>query len=295
MARTKGRRIAAMLDQGKATRAMIWIMAIMVFLTVLAAALGLATTRATQALDRDLAGRLTVQVVEGNAARRDDQVARILTSVRRVPGVDAATEVDRAELAELVRPWLGDAGLDPDLPMPAMIDVDLADGADSRVAAIELVVRGIAPGARVDRHVAWLAPVRDFLSLLTLLAGGVVLLMLVATGAVVLLSAKSGLDTHRDTIDVLHMLGSTDPQLSRLFQRRVGADTLLGGAIGATAGIAVVALLQVQVAALGSGVTQGASLATTDWIMLAAIPIGLAIIAMIAARIGVSGQLRKTL
>ena len=35
-----------------------------------------------------------------------------------------ADEVDRARLAELLRPWLGDAGLDPDLPMPAMIDVD---------------------------------------------------------------------------------------------------------------------------------------------------------------------------
>lgn len=295
MARAKGRRIAAMLDQGKATRAMLWIMAIMVFLTVLAAALGLATNRAAQTLDRDLAGRLTVQIVEGNAARRDDQVDRVLASVRRIDGVEAVSEVDRAQLAELVRPWLGDAGLDPDLPMPAMIDVDLADGGDSRVAAIELVVREIAPTARVDRHVAWLAPVRAFLGSLTLLGLGLVLLMLVATGAVVLLSAKSGLDTHRDTIDVLHMLGATDPQLSRLFQRRIGADTLLGGAIGAVGGIGVVALFQTQIAGLGAGITESANLVPGDWIALALIPIGFAAVAMIAARIAVGRQLRRTL
>ena len=44
-----------------------------------------------------------------------------------------------------------------------------------------------------------------------------------------LLAARSGLDTHRDTIDVLHMLGSTDVQIARLFQRRIAFDTLFGG------------------------------------------------------------------
>jgi hypothetical protein len=43
---------------------MTWIMAIMLFLTVLAGALGLGMFAATAQLDRQLAGRLTVQIVE---------------------------------------------------------------------------------------------------------------------------------------------------------------------------------------------------------------------------------------
>ena len=66
-------------------------------------------------------------------------------------------------------------------------------------------------------------------------------LMALATSAVVLLTARSGLDTHRDTIDVLHMLGSTDVQVSRLFQRRIALDTLIGGSVGTVA--AMIALL----------------------------------------------------
>ena len=53
-----------LLDESQGTRAMTWIMAIMLFLTVLAAALGLGTLSAATLLDRQLAGRLTVQIVE---------------------------------------------------------------------------------------------------------------------------------------------------------------------------------------------------------------------------------------
>ena len=51
------------------------------------------------------------------------------------------------------------------------------------------------------------------------------------------LAARAGLDTHRDTIEVLHMLGSTDLQVARLFQRRIAFDTLLGGAVGTAAAL----------------------------------------------------------
>ena len=51
----------------------------------------------------------------------------------------------------------------------------------------------------------------------------------VATGAVVLLAARAGLETHRETISVMHMLGSTDVQVARLFQRRIALDAAIGG------------------------------------------------------------------
>ncbi len=113
-----------LLDEGRRTRAMTWIMAIMLFLTVLSGALGLGMLAATGQLDRQLAGRLTVQIIEPNAELRDRQSSDVATALRALPGVVRADEVDRARLAELMKPWLGDAGLDP-LPMPAMIDVDV--------------------------------------------------------------------------------------------------------------------------------------------------------------------------
>lgn len=282
-----------LLDEGRRTRAMTWIMAIMLFLTVLAGALGLGMFAATAQLDRELSGRLTVQIVEPIASLRDSQAAAMVAMLVKAPGVGRAREVDRARLAELLRPWLGDAGLDPELPMPAMIDVELRPGGD--MAAIERAARRIAPGARVDRHAQWLSPVRSFMTTMSWLAVGLVLLIAGATAAVVLLAARAGLDTHRDTIDVLHMLGSTDIQIARLFQRRIAFDTLLGGLAGTAAALALVWFLQARLSAVGSEMLGGVALQQRDWLLLLLLPIGFALVATVAARVAVLRALGKRL
>lgn len=282
-----------LLDEGQRTRAMTWIMAIMLFLTVLAGALGLGMFAATAQLDRELSGRLTVQIVEPIASLRDSQAAAMVAALTKTPGVARAREVDRAHLAELLRPWLGDAGLDPDLPMPAMIDVELRDGGD--VAAVEQVARRIAPAARVDRHAQWLSPVRSFMATMSWLALGLMLLIATATAAVVLLAARAGLDTHRDTIDVLHMLGSTDIQIARLFQRRIAFDTLLGGLAGTVAALVLVWFLQGRLSAVGSEMLGGVALQQRDWFLLLLLPLGFALVATVAARVAVLRTLGQRL
>ncbi|URW75199.1 permease [Sphingomonas donggukensis] len=281
----------SLLDDGRRTRAMRWVMAVMLFLTVLVAALGLGTLGAATGLDRQLAGRLTVQIFSPD----DAAVARTVVAIGGVPGVVQAQAVPRAKMAELLRPWLGDAGLDADLPIPVMVDVDLADARDATADAAAARIRSLAPGAQVDRNARWLAPVRSFVLSIAWLAGGLVLLMATATSAIVLLTARSGLDTHRDTIDVLHMLGSTDIQVARLFQRRIALDTLTGGAIGTLAALVAVALVGSQIAALDSTLVRGVTLSLVDWLILAALPLAFALLATLAARIAVVGTLRRVL
>jgi cell division transport system permease protein len=280
-----------LLDEGQPTRAMTWIMAIMLFLTVLAGALGLGMFTATAQLDRELSGRLTVQIVEPVASLRDGQAATLVRELARLPGVTRVREVDRAHLAELLKPWLGDAGLDPDLPMPAMIDVE----ARGDFGAIEQAARRIAPGARVDRHAQWLSPVRSFMTTMSWLAVALMLLIAGATAAVVLLAARAGLDTHRDTIDVLHMLGSTDVQIARLFQRRIAFDTLLGGLAGTVAALVLVWFLQGRLRAVGSEMLGGVALQQRDWLLLLLLPLGFALLSTLAARVAVLRTLGKRL
>lgn len=284
-----------LLDESRGTRAMTWIMAIMLFLTVLAAALGLGTLGAAALLDRQLAGRLTVQIVEPVESKRLDQTQRALAVLRTVPAVTRATEVDRGKLTTLLRPWLGADGADPDLPIPAMIDVDLGTASDAAVARVRAGVLSVAPSARIDRHESWMSPVRSFMGLVTVLAAGLVLLMATATAAVVVLAARAGLETHRDTIEVLHMLGSTDVQVARLFQRRIALDTLIGGVLGTILAVGVVLLVGWQLTTLGSDLLGGLSLGTRDWVVLAALPFGFALLATLAARQAVLGALRRYL
>lgn len=284
-----------LLDENRRTRAMAWIMAIMLCLTVLAAALGLGMARAGATLERQLAGRVTVQIVEPDPARRDAAERRLLAALRRSPAVAEAHAVDRARLTELLRPWLGGDGNDPDLPVPAMIDVDLTSADALAVARVEDAARAVGPAARVDRHAAWMSPVVRFAGLLTWLAAGVVALLAAATASVVFLAARTGLDTHRDTIAALHLLGASDTQVARLFQRRIALDTLWGGLLGAGLAIAIAWLLGGQAAALGSDLITSIGLATRDWVLLALLPLGFALLAAGAARGAVLGALRRTL
>lgn len=283
------------LDEAGGARAMTGVLAVMLFLLVLAAAAGLATGNARAALNRQLAGRLTVQVVDGEPARRDAAAARVLAALRATPGVRRVAAVDRAELARLLRPWLGDDAGDAALPVPALIDVDLTDGGDATVARATAAARGASAVARVDRHAAWMSPVGGFMRSLVWLATGLVALMAAAAAAVVALAARAGLETHRATVEVMHMLGSTDVQVARLFQRRLALDAVLGGGAGALAALAVAWLLGGQGAALGSELLGNVALTAADWLLLALIPVAFVGLAMLAARWTVVRALRRTL
>ena len=213
-----------------------------------------------------------------------------------MPGVKRASPVDRARLDELLSPWLGDASSDPDLPIPAMIDVDLTCRARQSAAR---VAAGGARG-RADRAgrsaIALAVAGRDFMRTSPGCAAALVLLMAAATAAVVLLAARAGLDTHRDTIEMLHMLGSTDVQVARLFQRRIALDTLFGGAIGTVAAIGVVWADRRAVAALGSDLRRR----RRCWRARLAVArcccrCSFALLATLAARIAVLGALRRML
>ncbi|THG39358.1 MULTISPECIES: cell division protein FtsX [Sphingomonas] len=290
-----GERTRRVLDEARGVRAMVWIIAIMLFLTVLGAALGLATRNAASGLESQLAGRATVQIVTGDPARRQVEADRVLGALRRLDDVRGATPVDRGELAALLRPWLGDAGADPDLPVPTMIDLELADGEPAALARVRAAVTKIAPAARVDTHEAWMTPVADFLDLIVLIAAVLVILLAGATAAVVVLAARAGLEAHRQTIEIMHMLGSTDVQVARLFQRRIARDAAIGAVIGGLAALAMLLLISAQAAGLGSELLGQATLGPLGWATLALLPVAFVLLAALAARLAITRTLERVL
>jgi cell division transport system permease protein len=282
-----------LLDERGGTRAMTWIMAIMLFLTVLAAALGLGMVNAGAALDRQLAGRLTVQIVAADPTQRERDTKAVMTALADMPAVKRAVPVDRARLDALLKPWLGDVSSDADVPIPSLIDVDMSVRGEESAARVAAGVRAVAASARVDSQSRWLSPVASFMRTMIAGAAALVLLMAAATTAVVLLAARAGLETHRDTIAILHMLGSTDVQVARLFQRRIALDTVIGGAIGAVAAMVAIWAITRQLSGLGSELAGGAVLMQRDWLILAALPIVFALVATLAARVAVLRRLRQ--
>ena len=274
-----------LLPGGRLAGPMPWIIAIMMFVTVLAAAAGLGLGAAVQSMRADLAGRASVQVVEADAQARAALAARTLQALRAAPDVRAADPVDPVVLADQLRPWLGEEAMNGDLPVPALIDVLLTPGeAGPKIDRLRRLLADLSPKLRIEPHAAFLTPLAGLLSALGWLALGAVLLMMLATAAVVVLAARGAHDSHRGTIDVLHLMGSTDVQIARLFQRRIGLDALMGGALGFAFAILVILLIGLRLAATGSDLLAAIALPMRDWLVLVALPVAGVLLATLTAR-----------
>jgi cell division transport system permease protein len=284
-----------LLPEGRLTGPMPWVLAIMMFLTVLAAAAGLGLGNAAKSLDAEIGNRITIQIVEANPDFREAQ-ARIATSeLRRLAGVLSIRRLSDEEMEALLEPWLGEGGLEADLPVPAMIDAELTPEAYGRLDVIRAAIREVAPSARVDDNAQWLAPLAKLIDALELLAGGLVVLMVGATAATVVLAARAALDTHRSTIEVLHLMGATDVQVARLFQRRIALDALFGGFVGLVAASLVLLVIGNRVGALGSELLGSAGLPLVSWLILIALPIAGVALATLVARTTILRALGKLL
>jgi cell division transport system permease protein len=286
---------ARLLPEGRMAGPMPWVIAIMMFLTVLAAATGLSLASAARGLDSDLAGRLTVQVVEANPEKRNRHTAALTRELGQLSAVDSVRAVPDAETAAMLKPWFGEGLSSTDLPVPALIDVSLKSNTATDLATVRQTVRAVSSSARVDEHAQWLAPLARLLGSLKWIAVMLVLLMGLAMGATVVLVARAALNSHRQTIEVLHLLGSTDAQVATLFQRRIALDALLGSAIGLGLALLTLLLLKYRFSALGSDLATDFGPGWFGWLLIFLLPVIGTAVATGAARVTVLNALRKML
>jgi len=286
--RISGRRMGAadrrLLPEGRLAGPMPWVIAIMMFLTVLAAAAGLRLESAAAGLDAGIGNRVTIQIVQPNPDRREAEARAAIAALQRLPGVAGVRRIPAAELDALLEPWLGAGGLEADIPIPEMIDVDLQPGAFARSDSLRAAIAAAAPSARVDANAQWLAPLAKLIAALKWLAAALVILMIGASAATVVLAARGALDTHRGTIEVLHLMGATDIQVARLFQRRIALDVLFGGIVGLVCAALVLFVIGNRVEALGSDLLGSGGLPATGWMILVALPVAGVLLAMLVAR-----------
>ncbi len=294
-ARELGARDKRLFPEGRLSGPMPWVIAIMMFLTALAAATGLGLAAGAERIEGQIGNRVTVQIVEANPELRDRQAAEVAALLERTEGVTRVRSVPEEELDALLEPWLGASAAAAELPVPALIDVDLDAGARARLPQLRMAVQDMAPTAVVSDVADWLGPFSGLLASLQWLAAGLVGLMIAATAATVVLAARSSLNTHAQTIEILHLMGATDQQIARMFQRRIALDVLFGGIVGAALAILVLVLIGGRVAAIGSELLGSIALPAHAWVVLALLPLAGAALALLVARITIQRALGRLL
>ena len=286
-----GHRTDLPFERDQSTRFLPWIVALMVFLGALMFAGALVVSETINRWDSTLTGRMTVQVPVDAAS--DEATATLTAMLDATLGVTNVRAVPEAEARSLLVPWLGEEILESDLPVPALIDIELSAGA--RIAADQLGARlsESVPGTTVDDHRAWLAALINLGRAVELLA--FVILALIASAAIVavIFTTRSGLAVHAAIVELLHQMGAHDTYIAGQFQRQAKMLAIRGGIAGAAAA----AIVLLAFAWVGRGIDAAflppVTLSIAEWAALLIVPIGAVAIAMLTARITVLRALAR--
>lgn len=270
--------------------ATVWIVALTSCLAMLGLAAALALMPAASSLSGQIAGRATVQIIDGDTVARRDTVNRVREALEDSPFVRAIHVVPEAELDAMAARWLGDGVRDAGLPLPALIDVDLVSDNIAAIDRLRAAVADVAPRARVTPQAHWLGPVAGLLTALGWLAAVIALALIAAAAAVAVVGVRAALTAQQQTIDILHLVGATDVQIARLFQRHSARAIVIGAVIGGVAAILIGLFVAWQFAAISSGIADSGQ----GWrfLLVLLVPPALIGLSMVAARMAVVRTLK---
>lgn len=252
----------------------------MAFLAVFALALSLAAGRLAERWGNELAQSSTIRIV----APQDQQVAQTeaaLAILETTAGVAFARALDQNEQQALLAPWFG-ADIDLDaLPVPQLIEVIQEDsGFDA--AGLRLRLAAEVPGAVLDDHTQWRAPLVLSANRLASLGRLSVALLVVTTAAIVTLAAHAALAANGQVISVLRIVGATDGYIAGAFVRRFTLRAFLGAAAGTVLGMG--AILMLPPASDTGGFLTGLGFQGVEWILPLLIPFFAGAVAYLATR-----------
>ena len=287
------------LDRDALSRFLPWLIAFMVYLACLALAGMLTLGAVAERWDAGVSGTLTVQIIPSEspagAPKEAQRIEAALKILRTTPGIAGAEVIGEGRIMALLEPWLGSIGGSGDLPLPRLIDVELKAGAEVDTAALSKRLRQAVPGATVDDHGVWLDKLVRLLRAVEILASLVLLLIGLATVGTVVFTTRTGLAIHQEAIEVLHLIGAQDSYVAKQFATRALILGLRGGIIGLVLAVPTLMGIGALAARMEAGLLPDFTLTPAHWAAMVCLPLAVALIAMLTARLTVMKTLAEML
>jgi len=290
-----GRRTDLPLDQDALGRFLPWLIAFMVYLAALALAGLFVLGSLVDKWESGISGTLTVQIAPSHKSSEDGpRLNTALKVLRSTPGIRRVEPISQSRVLGLLEPWLGGGSAD-DLPLPSLIDVELAPGAEVDVAALAERLGRAVPGASLDDHRVWLDRFIRLVETIEGLATAVLAFIGLATIGTVIFTTRTGLAIHHEAIEVLHLIGAQDSYIARQFAHRALALGLKGGLMGFALALPTLWGIGYLAARMEAAVLPQLTLDESALATLAVLPVAVAIIAMVTARLTVTNTLARML
>ncbi|MBM10316.1 MAG: cell division protein [Magnetovibrio sp.] len=268
----------------------------MVFLLVMALAFIFVLNATASKWDRGVRGSLTVQIISTDDKVEDEKRLRnVLTLLATSPEVKRYEVMEDGRLIRLLEPWIGEGISNQELPLPNLVDVELKSSSDFNAQKLLKRLSLKDNGIAVDDHQVWLTHLVRLIETIEVVALLVLILILFATIGTIVFTTRTALAIHRDTIEVLHLIGAQDTYIARQFARRALGLGLSGGIIGISLAIPTLWMLWQLTHSLDEYLLPDISFGLFHWLLLAILPFGVSVISMLTAKITVMRALERTL
>lgn len=286
------------LEEGVGPHLVAWSCGLMVFFVTLALAVNFALTSLTDAWSSGLAGSVTVEIkppAPGEAAQaraQDSGVQKILALENKHPAIKSTRLVDKAEIRRLVQPWLAGGQLPDDMPLPTLIDIDLAKGADT--GRLTRDIKAILPAAVVDTHADLAENIKSLVTTSRVFV--LVLTGVIAAAAAVAISGvvRAKFSIHEKEVETIHLLGASDEYIARQFRTHTLRDAFQGACVGFAAMIVLLLALGYATRSIDAAILPRLKLLPWQWLALAVSPVFLgSLVAHLTAQKAVMRELAR--
>lgn len=244
------RRYDLPLNKDRGTDFLVVLIALMTFLTIMALSAAFALNTLTYRWSSGLENKLTIEIPAQDAdgkiltkAQIEKDIAAVEQTVRQNKAIRSVFVLQDADIQELVSPWLGE-GIDiGDIPMPGLISVEMQTSNDAILSDLRARVKEALPRANVDAHEGWLAAILRLTGSLQFAAAFITLIIIATTIVAVMGAIRSRIAIHKSDIELLHLMGASDPYISKQFQRHAFILGLQGSAFGVLSSAALLLLI----------------------------------------------------
>ncbi len=264
-----------------AARYLPWTIGLKMFFAALAVAGMVALERVASTWESGANAVVTVELPAGSSAAMIDAA---LETMRRTVGVASAELLSEDAMADLLSPWLGAGDAMQDLPLPVLIDVRIDEGEVVDWAEAEARLYEAAPEASLETGMVWVERLVDFARLGQLLAAIVLMVVVAVAALTVVFATRSGLAIHRETVELLHLLGASDGYLAREFQWQAFWLGIRGGVGGVLCAGGALVVIGFAAGRMEAPLLPNVGLGVVGWLLLILLPALSGLLTMAAAR-----------
>jgi len=215
-----------------------WIISLMVYLATLSFLIASALTQFLSSWDTSQSIKLTIEVppVLGEtkaSAKKDPRLQQIIYILGKTPEIAKFEMLKEEDTLAWITPLVGETEHLKHLPLSTLLEVELKSHNPAMVMALTKQLQGIQKDILVEDHLTWKKDTMQVAYALKVVILLIILMILMASIFTVIFTSKTSLIIHKNTLDILRILGAKNTYIARQFQSHALRLGLKGGFVGA--------------------------------------------------------------